>query len=75
MSDRIGPHVLLVSARTMRTCIGCVYYNQRLVKSGRDPEYRMWCSHPDAAESDRCTGGDLQTDETPDWCPAMKRTT
>lgn len=61
--------------KKIRTCGRCIYYQHRLLRSGRSPIYANLCTHKDAKLS---TGsiysGNLNQNlhgyvEPADWCP------
>jgi hypothetical protein len=65
-----------IPAVTIKSCLGCKYYEHRLYKSGRHPEYHDTCKNP---ETELLIMGkrfinDYQEHgivETPDWCPYL----
>lgn len=62
---------------TQKTCFGCDYFVHRMMKSGRHPEYRNACKHPQAtidAYGNSCQYEDREIrSDTPDWCPVGQR--
>lgn len=72
MSAHEGPTKLQFS---YQSCSGCKWHEQKMMKSGRDPEYWHYCQHPDTkfrdfiiqGEPDGCYIG--KDDHTPPWCP------
>ena len=61
-------------------CGMCRHHSQSMQRSGRNPIYHHFCTHPNAGEGERI--GALrrghfigESDHTPDWCPAGKEKT
>jgi hypothetical protein len=63
---------------TLKECFGCDYYNHRLLRSGKRPEYRDSCNHPQTiidyvGKFRNVEDREIMGAETPSWCPAGKR--
>lgn len=62
----------------VKTCFGCEFYHHDMIRSGRHPEYRDSCTHPQAiidyvGKFVKITDREIRHDQTPDWCPAGQR--
>lgn len=77
---RDGP---IAFTKTEYSCGLCRYHKSHMQRSGRDPVYHHYCTHPDA-EPKTCLVGiaalnSLEPDGrfigrselTPDWCPIL----
>lgn len=69
-----GPQVI---ASQHQTCSLCKYHDQRMYKSGRNPEYDHYCKHLDSPRSrlafwlESGTAWIGKSDTTPKWCPYL----
>ncbi len=59
-------------AYTYKSCHECMYYENRLIKSGFNPIREKVCTHPQAPRN-YFRGGNLDNilgfGQTPNWCP------
>lgn len=68
-----GPTMLEPEARLV--CGLCCYHDQRMIRSGMNPQYDHFCKHPDVLRQEpetmhRTHARHIGThDRTPDWCP------
>jgi hypothetical protein len=61
-----------------KSCFGCVFYMNSMVRSGRHPEYRKSCTHRQAVveyygENSGIDDREIRGCETPTWCPVGER--
>lgn len=42
-----GPKLIEIPAQSFMSCYGCDFFKQKLVVSGRDPQYSANCHHPE----------------------------
>lgn len=72
-----GPTVIKTEHRS---CLGCMWLNRRMVRSGRDPEYDHRCDHPGVEHRTLGVSVELEwmnmnvigtSDRTPGWCPFL----
>lgn len=73
--EYVPEHKVVVKAYT--TCGGCRYYQSKMKKSGRNPEFNRWCEHSESKSRHSFWGENLEADydgivHTPDWCPFLK---
>lgn len=75
ISDQEGP-----VERKEYYCSMCKYHSQRMMRSGRNPIYRHYCSHPDKKD-DQNLKDYMYNDEgaftgsrgiAPGWCPFLQ---
>jgi hypothetical protein len=71
--SQLGPTKV---TRAWESCLGCTMHVQRMLKSGRDPEFEHFCKHPlvstvNAAIVEVTGFGNYigESDDTPAWCP------
>lgn len=64
----IGPTVHI--PRTELVCTRCDYYKEHLLRSGRNPEWRGECLHPNRGMHGRYYPM-TDTQITPEWCPEL----
>lgn len=63
---------------TQKTCFGCDFYDHIMMKSGRHPEYRDACKHPQAiidyyGNKSSLPDREICGHDAPFWCPVGVR--
>lgn len=82
MSEHVGPTAFTLP-RHQKSCVLCKYHDQQMVRSGLNPVYRHYCTHPNAKPinehpimltytPERYIG---QSSDTPQWCPVLNTAT
>ncbi len=70
-----GPHIL--KQKPIMVCTLCDHLKPHLVQSGRNPIWEYYCTHEASANVYGDRPGDPvligQDNETPEWCPMLKR--
>lgn len=81
INNNDGPQPISIPEESFQSCSGCKYFEQHMVRSGRNPDYSYHCMHPDIKKEKGSLAdyfnGNLQKDfrgwvKTPDWCPYKK---
>lgn len=68
---------------TTQSCFGCKWHGSTMLRSGLDPIYEHYCTHPTWKNDGRNVVWSVQapkgrrigrTDQTPTWCPVISST-
>jgi hypothetical protein len=79
MNTNEGYTIYVIPEQRIKSCSGCKYYEHQLVVSGRNPIYSNNCRHPERlnkpefVRSGGFPAGNLDSDNTPSWCPTGER--
>lgn len=64
--------IVIIPEQKYKSCYGCKYYENRMLKSGLDPLYMDNCTHSNSPMNYNMRGNLVNMFgrvETPEWCP------
>ncbi len=67
-----GPRLLVIPEQRYYSCLGCKYYNNRMMESGINPVYKESCTLMASAITKMYTR--IDGGKTPDNCPFLTST-
>ena len=66
---------ITIPAQTYKSCSECKYYETKMLRSGKKPEYSHNCKHPEVKDNGFLPflGNLPNEDKTPDFCPFLTK--